>query len=123
MLYVDQYVKDTFRKNQPEGRWPYIRLDQNENPDGVPEWLFDIAMKDVTPKTLAMYPEEGPVVEKYSKLVGVDPENVTLTDGSVVAMGYLIHVFGRPGSNLVVVNPRSTCIMPMPNLTAWVRYR
>lgn len=105
MLYVDQYVKDTFRKNQPEGRWSYVRLDQNENPDGVPRWLFDIAMKDVTPETLAMYPEEGPVVQKYSKLVGVNPENVTLTDGSVVAMGYLIHVFGRPGRNLVVVNP------------------
>ena len=105
MLYVDPYVKDTFRKNQPEGRWPYIRLDQNENPDGVPQWLFDQVMKDITPATLAMYPEEGPVVEKYAKLVGVGPENITLTDGSVVAMGYLLHVFGKPGRNLVVVNP------------------
>ncbi len=105
MVYVDQYVKETFRKNQPEGRRPYIRLDQNENPDGVPKWLFDKAMKDITPETLAMYPEEGPVIEKYAKLVDVAPENVTITDGSVVAMGYLIHVFGRPGRNLVVVNP------------------
>lgn len=105
MLYVDPYVKDTFRKNQPEGRWPYIRLDQNENPDGVPQWLFDQVMKDITPATLAMYPEEGPVVEKYAKLVGVGPVNITLTDGSVVAMGYLLHVFGKPGRNLVVVNP------------------
>ena len=105
MVYVDPYVKDTFRKNQPEGRWPYIRLDQNENPDGVPRWLFDQVMKGITPETLAMYPEEGPVIQKYAKLVGVKPENVTITDGSVVAMGYLIHVFGKPGSNLVVVNP------------------
>ena len=105
MPYVDPYVKDTFRKNQPEGRWPYIRLDQNENPDGLPRWLFDRVMKDITPETLAMYPEEGKVIEKYAKLVGVQSNNVTITDGSVVAMGYLIHVFGRPGSNLVVVNP------------------
>ncbi len=105
MTYVDPYVKDTFRKNQPEGRKPYIRLDQNENQDGVPQWLFDEAMKDINPVALAMYPEEGPVVEKYAKLVGVKPENVTITDGSVVAMGYLIHVFGKPGKNLVVVNP------------------
>ena len=105
MLYVDPYVKDTFRKNQPEGRWPYIRLDQNENPDGVPQWLFDQVMKDITPATLGMYPEEGIVIEKYAKLVGVKSENVTITDGSVVAMGYLVHVFGKPGSNLVVVNP------------------
>ena len=105
MVYVDPFVKETFRKNQPEGRKPFIRLDQNENPDGVPKWLFDNVMKDITPETLAMYPEEGTVIEKYAKLVGVGPENVTITDGSVVAMGYLIHVFGKPGKNLVVVNP------------------
>ena len=104
-MYVDKYVKETARKNQPEGRWPYIRLDQNENPDGVPQWLFDEVMKDVTPSTLAMYPEEGNFVRKYAGLVGVPPECVTITDGSVVAMGYMIHVFGQPGKNLIVVNP------------------
>lgn len=105
MVYVDKYVKETVRKNQPEGRWPYIRLDQNENPDGVPQWLFDEVMKDITPATLAMYPEEGEFVRKYASLVGVPPECVTITDGSVVAMGYILHVFGQPGKNLIVVNP------------------
>jgi len=62
MLYVDPYVRDTFRKNQPEGRNGYIRLDQNENPDGLPRWFFDEVMKEITPSFLAMYPEEGPLV-------------------------------------------------------------
>lgn len=105
MLYVDPYVKDTFRKNQPEGREGFIRLDQNENPDGLPRWLFDDVMSRITPATLSMYPEEGPLVHKYADMVGIDPENVTLTDGSLIGMGYLVHVFGQPGKNLVVVKP------------------
>lgn len=105
VIYVDPNVKDTYRVNQPEGRGVFTRLDQNENQDGVPQWLFDMVMKDVTPATLAMYPEEISVTEKYAKLIGVRPENVTLTDGSVVGMGYLIRVFGEPGKNLLAVNP------------------
>lgn len=80
-------------------------MDQNENPDGLPKWLFDDVMSRITPATLSMYPEEGPLVHKYAEMVGVDAENVTLTDGSLVGMGYLIHVFGEPGKNLVVVKP------------------
>lgn len=80
-------------------------MDQNENPDGLPEWLFDDVMSRITPATLSMYPEEGPLVRKYADMIGVDAENVTLTDGSLVGMGYLIHVFGEPGKNLVVVKP------------------
>ena len=105
MLYVDPYVKNTFRKSQPEGRKTFIRLDQNENPDGLPKWFFDKVMKEITPETLSMYPEEGVLVEKYADMIGVKPTNVTLTDGSLIGMGYLIHVFGKPGKNLVVVKP------------------
>lgn len=105
MVYVDPYIKNAFRKNQPEGRGTFIRLDQNENPDGMPKWLFDKVMKDITPATLSMYPEEGPLVEKYARLIGLSKENVTLTDGSVTGMGYIFKVFGEPGKNLVVVDP------------------
>jgi len=105
MVYVDPYVKNTVRKNQPEGRADFIRLDQNENQDGLPRWLFDEVMGEITPEVLAMYPEEGEVLAKYARTVGVGPECVSFTDGSVVAMGYLMHVFGRPGSNLVAVDP------------------
>lgn len=105
MLYVDPNVKRTFRKSQPEGRAPFVRLDQNENPDGVPEWLFDEAMSQITPATLSMYPEEGPLHRKYAKLLGLGEENVCLTDGSLVGMGYLVKVFGEPGKDIVFVNP------------------
>lgn len=104
-MYVDPIVKEYTRTYQPEGRFGYVRLDQNENPDGVPEWLFNEAMKKITPEYLGMYPEEQAVTERYAKLYGLEKDNVKLTDGSVVAMSYVIKVFGEPGKKLICVNP------------------
>ena len=105
MHYVDPIIKNFLRTNQPEDRGSYIRLDQNENPDGVPKWLFKKAMKKITPSFLSLYPEEIRFTTKYAKLLGLEYENVTLTDGSVVAMGYTIKVFGEPGKKLLCVTP------------------
>ncbi len=105
MHYVDPIIKDFLRTNQPEDRGAYIRLDQNENPDGVPKWLFKKAMKKITPSYLSLYPEEIKFTTKYAKLLGFEYGNVTLTDGSVVAMGYVIKVFGEPGKKLLCVTP------------------
>ncbi len=104
-MYVDPIVKEYMRTYQPEGRFGYVRLDQNENPDGVPKWLFDEVMNKITPEYLGMYPEEQAITERYAKLFGLAKESVKFTDGSVVAMSYVIKVFGEPGKNLVCVNP------------------
>lgn len=104
-MYVNPNIEKIVRVPQPEGRGAYLRLDQNENVDGVPKWLFDEAMKKVTPEFLSIYPEESVLTEKYAKLVGVEPNNVSLTDGSVVGMGYIIKVFGEPGKKLLCVTP------------------
>ena len=105
MYYVDPVIKDFMRTRQPEGRGSFVRLDQNENPDGVPSWLFDEAMKKITPEFLSLYPEDSVLTEKYAYKFGLKPENVTLTDGSVVAMGYVIKVFGEAGKNLICATP------------------
>lgn len=105
MIYTDERIKNTFRVPQPEGRGHYLRLDQNENPDGIPSWLFDSVMKKVTPEFLAIYPEESTPTAKYAELLGLEKENVSLTDGSTVGMGYVIKVFGEPGKNILCVTP------------------
>lgn len=105
MYYVNLVIKNFLRTNQPEDRFGYIRLDQNENPDGVPKWLFKKAMKKITPAYLSLYPEEIRFTTKYAHLLGLEYENVTLTDGSVVAMGYVIKIFGEPGKKLLCVTP------------------
>ena len=105
MIYVDEKIRNTYRIPQPEGRGKYIRLDQNENPDGIPKWLFDIAMEKVTAEYLAIYPEESIPTAKYAKIMGLEGENVTLTAGSSVGMGYVIKVFGEPGKDILCVTP------------------
>ena len=64
MIYVNENIKNLYRVPQPEGRGAYIRLDQNENPDGVPRWLFDSVREKVTPEFRAMYPEESIPTQK-----------------------------------------------------------
>lgn len=105
MYYVDPVIKGMFRTYQPEGRAPYIRLDQNENPDGVPQWLFDEVMKKITPSYLSLYPEEIVFRNKLTNLLGLKEGQLTLTDGSVVAMSYVIKVFGEPHKKLICVSP------------------
>ena len=105
MFYVNEKIKNTFRVPQPEGRGAFIRLDQNENPDGAPRWLFDSVMQKVTPEFLAIYPEETVPTAKYANMLGLERENVTLTAGSTVGMGYVIKVFGEPGKDILCVTP------------------
>ena len=105
MIYIDERIKNTYRVPQPEGRGAFIRLDQNENPDGVPQWLFDFVMEKVTPEFLAIYPEENIPTEKYARLLGLAGENATLTAGSSVGMGYVIKTFGEPGKDILCVTP------------------
>ncbi len=105
MFYVNERIRDAYRVAQPEGRAKYIRLDQNENPDGVPQWLFEEAIKRVTPEFLSIYPEETIPTTKYAHLLGLEKENVTFTVGSVVGMGYVIKVFGEAGKDILCVTP------------------
>lgn len=105
MFYVNERIKNAYRVAQPEGRGKYIRLDQNENPDGVPQWLFDSVMEKVTPEFLSIYPEETIPTRKYAKMLGLEKENVSFTVGSVVGMGYVIKVFGEAGRDILCVTP------------------
>lgn len=105
MHYVNPIIRDFIRTSQPENRYGSIRLDQNENPDGLPKWIYKKAMKKISPSFLSLYPEEIQFTTKYARLLGVEYDNVTLTDGSVVAMGYVIKVFGEPGKKLLCVTP------------------
>lgn len=105
MVYVNERIKNTYRVPQPEGRGSFVRLDQNENPDGLPKWLFDSVMEKVTPEFLAIYPEETVPTEKYAKLLGLELENVTLTAGSSVGMGYVVKTLGQPTKRILCVTP------------------
>ena len=105
MYYVKPTIKNIERIPQPENRGKYIRLDQNENPDGIPEWLYEKVVSKMTPEYLSIYPEEDIFTEKFADFLKIKKENVTMCDGSVVGMGYIFKVFGEKGKNLICVTP------------------
>ncbi len=105
MYYVKPTLRDIERIPQPEGRGKFIRLDQNENPDGVPEWLYQKVVSRMTPEYLSIYPEEDSFTEKFAGFLGISSNNISMCDGSVVGMGYVFKVFGEKGKNLICVTP------------------
>lgn len=82
-----------------------MRYDMNENPEGLPKDFVDSVLKKITPEFLSIYPEPDKFLKKYAKFVGVGYENVLTTNGSDMAIRYLLETFGEPGKEVVTVSP------------------
>ena len=65
MIFVNEKIANTYRVPQPEGRGSFVRLDQNENCDGLPKWMVDSVLEKITPEFLAIYPEETIPTESF----------------------------------------------------------
>lgn len=105
MYYVNQNIKDVVRIFPPQDRYGYLRLDMNENPEGLPQSFVDEVLKEFTPEFLATYPEPDVFIQKYADFVHVKPENICITNGSDAAIRYAFEVFAEPGSSVVTVSP------------------
>lgn len=103
--YINPYVKDCIRIFPEQGRYDYYRYDMNENPEGLPKEFVDSVLKDITPEFLSTYPEPDIFLKKYADFIGVDYENVLTTNGSDMAIRYLLEVFCERGKKVVTVSP------------------
>lgn len=103
--YVDKHIKDTKRIFPCQGRYDYHRYDMNENPEGLPKEFVDSVLKEITPKFLATYPEPDRFINKYAAFIGVKYENVLTTNGSDMAIRYILETFGEKGKEVVTVSP------------------
>ncbi|HBI61838.1 MAG TPA: histidinol phosphate aminotransferase [Lachnospiraceae bacterium] len=103
--YVDPSVKGCIRIFPEQGRYGYYRYDMNENPEGLPKEFVDKVLKEITPEFLATYPEPDVFLEKYAAFIGMGYENVLTTNGSDMAIRYLLEIFCRKGKKVVTVNP------------------
>lgn len=103
--YINPYVKGTVRVFPPQGRYGKFRYDMNENPEGLPKEFVDSVLKEITPEFLAIYPEPDRFLRKYAGFVGVKIENLMCTNGSDMAIRYLLETFGEVGKDVVTVAP------------------
>ena len=106
-LYVDENIKNTVRVFPIQGRYDFERYDMNENPEGLPKEFVDSVLKEITPEFLSIYPEPDRFLNKYAKFLGknVKYDNLMVTNGSDMAIRYLLETFGEEGKEVVTVSP------------------
>lgn len=97
-------IEELYRVSPHQGRASYLRLDMNENPEGLPAEFFNKVVSKLTPELLAMYPENGVLIQKLADYLGVTADMVTLSNGSDEAIKCIFEVFGNSG-NVVSVYP------------------
>lgn len=105
MYYVDENIKNTYRVFPRQGRYDFYRYDMNENPEGLPKAFVDSVLREITPEFLAIYPEPDRFLNKYAAFIGAKYENVLTTNGSDMAIRYLLETFGEKGKEVVTVSP------------------
>ncbi len=105
MKYINENIKNTVRVFPEQGRYNYKRYDMNENPEGLPKEFVQEVLSEITPEYLAIYPEPDKFVKKYAKFVNVNPENILTTNGSDMAIRYILETFGEPGKEVLTVSP------------------
>lgn len=105
MFYVNKHIKDTVRVFPEQGRYDMYRFDMNENPEGLPKDFVDSVLKEITPEFLTVYPEPSRFLRKYADFIGVNADNVTVTNGSDMGLRYIMETFGEEGKEVVTVAP------------------
>lgn len=103
--YINPDVKRTERIFSRQGRMGFYRYDMNENPEGLPKEFVDSVLKEITPEFLSTYPEPDPFIYKYAKFIGAQYDNILTTNGSDMAIRYLMEVFGEYGKEVVTAAP------------------
>lgn len=131
MYYVNENIKNTLRIFPQQGRHGFMRLDMNENPSGLPKDFVDEVLAEITPEYLATYPEPDNFLNAYADFIGVNKQNLCITNGSDAAIRYTLETFAQKGSSVVTVAPsfemyavncnllglKHKPVMYMPNLT------
>lgn len=87
-----------------EGRWGKIRLDFNENTTGCGK-AAQAALRRLSGKELAMYPEYQAPTKILAQYFGVKPEELLLTNGGDDALRVFFDTFVEPGSDILICEP------------------
>ena len=103
MYYVNEYIRDLYRVKFHDERGNVLRLDMNENPQGLPREIFDAVAEKITPEYIATYPEKDGLVKILAEHNGTACENISVTAGSDEAMRLLFQCFGEPVKKLLTV--------------------
>lgn len=103
--YVDEHIKNTNRSFPAQGRADYLRLDMNESTVGLPEEFVRDVLSEIDASFLTMYPEPDRFIKTYADYMGLPVDTINVTNGTDMAIRYLLETFGQPGKEVVTVSP------------------
>lgn len=87
-----------------EGRLNKLRLDFNENTSGCGPAVLR-ALRKLTPRQLAMYPEYAESGRRIASYFGVTKEELLLTNGGDDALRVFFDAFVEPASHILICEP------------------
>jgi histidinol-phosphate aminotransferase len=87
-----------------EGRWGKVRLDFNENTTGCSAAALH-AIRRLSGKELAMYPEYEQPTRALARYFGVKPAELLLTNGGDDALRVFFDTFVQPRSHILICEP------------------
>lgn len=105
MYYVNENIKDLYRIKFHDKRSGVLRLDMNENPEGLPREIFDAVISKITPDYIATYPEKDQLMAMIAQYDSTAYENISVTAGSDEAMRLIFQCFAQSGKKLLTVIP------------------
>ncbi|MBV8830846.1 MAG: histidinol-phosphate transaminase [Acidobacteriaceae bacterium] len=87
------------------GRRNKLRLDFNENTIGAPPHVLDFIRRYLTASDLSMYPEYDHALEDLSEHFGVNPDELTLANGTDEAIQLLINTYVENDEEVLILRP------------------
>ena len=107
MYYLNERIENLERIFDQNARKDFLRLDLNENPEGLPQEFIASVLKDVTPQFVAQYPETLHFSKVLAKHLHTDIEHLCLVNGSAEGIRYIIQAFTSVNGRIVGVVPVS----------------
>lgn len=104
MLEARQAVRQLKQYKPPLGDRTGLRLDFNENTGGCSPRVIE-RLKQLQPEQLACYPERAPVEREAASFLGLQPDQVLLTNGVDEAIHLVCEAYLEPDDEAVIVVP------------------
>jgi len=104
MLEARESVRKLPTYHPPLGGREGLRLDFNENTEGCSPRVL-ARLREMTAEEIACYPERAPVEALVADYVGIERDELLLTNGVDEAIHLLCSTFLQPGDEAVIVVP------------------
>jgi histidinol-phosphate aminotransferase len=104
MLEARQAVRKLKQYQPPLGDRSGLRLDFNENTGGCSPRVIE-RLRQIPPEQLACYPERAPVEHEVASFLGLQSEQVLLTNGVDEAIHLVCEAYLEPKDQALIVVP------------------